>query len=761
MNAAAPSCPTCGAVPQVGAVECAYCHRSIVWEGAAPPTPSRSVEAAATAWGRSIFGAPRNLGQLVESVAVKDEVLERLFTTVVRRDVQEVRGRGPSGRQTPVRLDARQVDPFAISTEQLREASQHVTACAACGGAGTSVCRACGGVGRARCGNCNGSGQERRHYKKSSRLVKCSVCRGGGTVVCGGCGARGTVGCDGCGATGNQLAWLTYGQTTRSMLFVTDSPIVAGHRQLGEDRNLGLSELGAFGVMTKVEASSALAAGGDVPSEVLRLHLNAVDGRLERVTSQQYIKIAVVRRDATFEMCACSGTLVLSGSELVGSTQPSALRPIRRRQVLWALAFGGVFLAGVFIIVGRPALPYFWTSNRWILLLTFGGMGLSIPAIGVLLRQLRRGFRFRRLSSLERAIVGAAAFAFAAALLIVKLSQPRVSEIKSALAAQDLARARVVLNALLSSEVRGPEVLAAEDAVEIAEAASQPTAAKLDLLDGVAARKGTRAGEAARLARQERLAVISAHIADSKPTAALNAIGLWYPAGSKPDAEVSELRAKAEQQVLAACSDPICKFTAANRANEAAPTAARAAQLADVKRDLLGLLALPEIPGEPLTARLGRLGALAVVGKAAVEAATGDSEVATAAEKAVTLAKGERSRVALMGLQEAAVVELLGALTRKTDTISYVEPDSRGTYIVFDAQRRCRGIYLVGAAPSPRTVPDNFAVAVLSQAVGHPASLKLPTGSSNLSRWVESGVAVVGRWRSTGLVELRIGDAAP
>lgn len=131
-----PRCATCGALTSVEAGTCGFCHQSLAWEGAPPPTPATSVEEAVTAWGRTISTAPRQLGRLVRTVEVKDEVIERLFTTVIRRDVHEVRGRGPSGRPAPVRVDSRTVDPYAASPEQLREASQHVATCAACGGAG-------------------------------------------------------------------------------------------------------------------------------------------------------------------------------------------------------------------------------------------------------------------------------------------------------------------------------------------------------------------------------------------------------------------------------------------------------------------------------------------------------------------------------------------------------------------------------------------------------------------------------------------------
>lgn len=66
-------------------------------------------------------------------------------------------------------------------------------------------------------------------------------------------------------------------------------------------------------------------------------------------------------------------------------------------------------------------------------------------------------------------------------------------------------------------------------------------------------------------------------------------------------------------------------------------------------------------------------------------------------------------------------------------------------------------------AGKPRTLKsgDWSADAFLSQAVGHPATLKSAAASQTTVRWVESGVPIVARWQGSNPVELRIADAAP
>lgn len=102
--------------------------------------------------------------------------------------------------------------------------------------------------------------------------------------------------------------------------------------------------------------------------------------------------------------------------------------------------------------------------------------------------------------------------------------------------------------------------------------------------------------------------------------------------------------------------------------------------------------------------------------------------MAEAANVAMSLAQAERARVAIIGATEDTVVELLGPLTAAGKSIAIFHKDTLSIFVVFDTQRRCRGLYVAGAG-KPRTLqaqdwsPDAF----LSQAVGRSATLKAPS----------------------------------
>jgi hypothetical protein len=119
-----------------------------------------------------------------------------------------------------------------------------------------------------------------------------------------------------------------------------DSPIIVGHPQLSVERPLSTDDLEGFGVLVATDANGPLITSTrGSEAEYAQALLASLDPRLDRVTYQQYVKLAVVRRDASFEMCGTSGVLVLSGADLLGSftlqmvTKTS--RPWRQRRVAW------------------------------------------------------------------------------------------------------------------------------------------------------------------------------------------------------------------------------------------------------------------------------------------------------------------------------------------------------------------------------------------------------------------------------------------
>jgi hypothetical protein len=496
----------------------------------------------------------------------------------------------------------------------------------------------------------------------------------------------------------------------------------------------------------------------------LAAQTSGLDPRLERVTYQQYLKIAAVRRDATYEMCGTKGVLVLSGANLRGSRTADALRPIQRRLVVWAamaLVLCGA-MAGLFWSLGGHT-PYFDGTNNWLLAATAATAVLGSIFIGAVLRALRPGFRLGKVDGLERALGAGALAALCSGLVLFALSRPSVAEAQRALAGGNVTRARMVVDALRSTKGNTATVLDADDAVTLAEAQPLTGDAKLQVLDKVAARNGALATKAAEMARAERIIEVRKLVIDDRlPADAVGRIDQWWSASWKSDPEVAELRAKAEDEAYAACSDDPCRYSAAVLASDAAATPDRATRAATARQTLTSDLTFVEVAGESELSRLQRLRALAQTAASSTRVAGGDQDMAIKAAAAATLAASERAKVALIGADEPVAAELIGTATHVDASVEGAAVDVVLTFLSIDGQKKCRGVYLVGPVEASRSLEVAAATTVrlLSQAVGHPATIKKPT-RGDTSRWAEGWVPVVGRWADGTLVELRIGDATP
>jgi hypothetical protein len=731
----------------------------------APKTPNRSVREAAGSWAKSVFGAPFGFADLILGVQVRDELLERLFTTVVRRDVREERIPTNQRRSSPARVDPRSVDPFAIAPDALRAASEYVTSCAGCGGSGSAACGHCRGGGRAACRNCGGSGQVRKYNRKSSRLVKCGVCRGGGSVPCGTCDGRGTVTCQGCTGSGHQVAWLVYDETSHgNVTVVPDSPILAAYPQLREGRALAANELSAFGTLKSVDARGPLLRDGidAIHSPLVREQAASVDPRLERISVQQYLKLAVVRRDATYEMCGTSGVLVLSGCDLVGARTPEALRPIHRRLYVWAAVTLGLIVATRLLagaLVGTTA--YFARTNGEVVAASWTGAALAFVFLGAALRELRSGFKFGRLKPVEKLSGLGAVGAIGIAGIIAVAARPRLAEVQQALSSGDTPRAKWVIEALVATNGETPDVREAEDATLMAEAEKLSGEQKLRDLDQVASRRGGRAAQALQAARAERIRQIQQAIDEKRAVDAIANVDRWFP-NWKSDPEVGSKRALADDVAYSSCLDDPCRYANATEANTASTTPERAARAAASKATIVSSLAVSEIPGELPLARLQRLRSMIAVATQPAIAASTDAEIAGRAKTASEWARGERAKVALMNADEAVASELLGSLNERDSKTATATVDGVGVFLSLDSQKKCRGVYMVGPAPGTRQLDANGEATsrLLSQAVGHRAAVK-PAGNAATSRWTEGATPVVARWKDGKLMELRVGDATP
>lgn len=763
---ASPTCVTCGAPRGGDGSHCSACEAQDSGERPGPQL-SRSVQEATTAWGKRTFGGPRTLAELIENVDVRDEVIERVATEIVRREIQIVRGQPTRVPITPPRIDPGRIDPFAVSPEALRGMSEHVAACTTCGSSGTCRCVGCAGSGSTKCPTCGGSGRELRHYKTvPSKYVNCKTCRTRGSVVCTACIGSGSVTCGTCSGAGGVVEWLEYAQISRwTVTIEPDSPVIGAHPQLRTAGFLDAGRLESFSVLSALHADGPVTLGGyrGGNSPALRAVANSLDPRLERVSNQQYLSLAVVRRDVTYSMCGTRGTLVLSGKDLAPSHTKAATNPIRRRLTAGSLVLGALAL-GSHAMIHRfgGSTAYFRSVNA-----TLGTLGAALlillvsPVFGAL-RAVRPGWAFAKIHTSEKVLAGLSALVLAAIVVVGVVEQPKLEELSRSLAEGHVARARVVLDGVKEKQAPSKELAEAEDSVLLAEAKGLTGDAQLNVLDRVASRRGARAREAAAWGREMRLIELR-RLNDAKsPELALNAVNRWFSDTWSSDAEVAEERARAFDVSASACADPLCRLTASSSAEQSRTSASRTQRRGEARAALFANLTVDDRPNEPALVRLKRMREVAALAERSAKLE--DKELVEHARKVAALAESVRTRTVLMGADEATISELLGTATVVEGKNTYLVLGGMRVYLTLDGQRRCRGFYLTGATKESRSIAEGPSGAgrVLSQVVGHPAEVKrAPASSPSVSRWYEHPAAIVARWNGAQLIELRIGDATP
>lgn len=718
-------------------------------------------------WARSVLGAPRQLDAQITGIEERDEVIVRVATEVVRRDLTE--GRAPShrrARRSVAVVAPAAIDPFAHSLQELREATEHTDRCLGCGGGGVMPCPSCGGGGRQKCGGCGGSGQVLRHYKKSSRYVRCTVCRGGGTVGCGGCGSTGTVTCQGCAGSGEQLVWWAYVERVRVLVrFAPESAILAAHPRLREERFLGRGDLGAFTPFLTLEAAGPIArASLSAEDAALRDQLAPVpDRQLERIRSQQFLRFGVLRRDVRYEMCGAEATVVLSGAQLVGATTGDAVAPIRRRLFAWGIvAVLLCLLAAWYGSALSGPTTYFEATNRSIAVLLVLGACAALVLTGGALRALRPGMRFWPIGGLDRAAGALFTASVLVCPIIAYVGRPRAEEAREAITAGDLTRAKMVIDAL--GAVRpAAEVNELADEMRLAGAERLPESERLAELDTVAGHGGSHAEEAKSRARALRIRSIEAALDANNPGDALTLLDRWATALSGAE-HVDELRARALDGKVPSCADDACRYVAARAAHEAHATPEREAAVQSTRSKLVAALAVDRLPAGELLARTRALRELSQVAAAARTAAGGDLDLAEKARATASWVAAERAKVPLIGVPSAVVDEIL----ERSGGAGVGWPELGGIAVHASVSSgRIKGLYVVGATKESRSLSgkEGGLQRLLAQATGRPeATLRARPSSGRTHetvRWVEGGTTVVARWNGSQLMELRIGDASP
>jgi hypothetical protein len=717
-------------------------------------------------WGRGVVGAPRHLSTLITAVESRNDVLHRVYTYVVRRELHEERVAASERYTSSPRVQFARVDPYAGTLESLKADTIHIGVCSVCSASGLMWCSNCGGRQVASCGSCGGAGQVLN--LRTSRLNKCRSCKGSGSVSCRGCNGSGKVMCYPCRGSGHQWVWLAYTETRqpRTMVY-PETPVAVAHPQLRMPKALAAEDLDAFWLETELHGAGPLAAD-DLPSEartVVEHEWAKVDRRLERVIFQQYMRLSVVCWDVRYQMCGTTGMIPVSGKTPTCATTPTAMRPIRRRRIFWPstcaiLGVGAMMLAGS--AMGRAA--YFEASNGVVLWLWLGALIVSVPCIGGLLRAWRPVARVNGLRAVELGLAVAWVLMLVSIAVIGVVTRPEIRAVDEALAAGDVDRARVVLDALLEREGATAPILEVEDAVLLAEAAAMDGEQRLAKLDLIASHHGTRTSEASALARADRLAKIRSLIASGQAAEAIAAIERDFASTWPDDPEIAEERARAQELLAEACPDDPCRLLVRRAAQEAYATPERAAAVEDVRGRMFARLAV--LPGSAALNPPERIRASDEVASFAdlvLADVLDDAALSAAATAAKSWAAQERAAIAVLGSDLETLLALFPGLKQSSPELASVSLDGAELFFTIDAGGKCRGIYAVG--PKGHRELDGAswsAQRIVSQAFGRPVPIPASADAKEVSRTRKEGkTKIVARWRGGEPIELRIGDAKP
>jgi hypothetical protein len=314
-----------------------------------------------------------------------------------------------------------------------------------------------------------------------------------------------------------------------------------------------------------------------------------------------------------------------------------------------------------------------------------------------------------------------------------------------------------------AARVEVPDARDVEDAAKLTQAERLSGEAKLNLLDEVASRGGPRSAQAAHIARTERLREIQLAVEAKDPVTAIADVGRWFPEWRR-DPYVAAQRALANDVTYSACNEELCRYQSAVQADAASTTSERVSRVSASKTALLMALSFSEIKGEPPLARLQRLRSVIALATQPGIATCDDRDLAGKATSAQSWAQNERDKVAFLNADEAIASELLGSSVVDRDTkIATATLEGVGLFLSIDARKKVRGVYLVGPTPGGRQLDGNTdaATRVLSQAMGHPVTIRSPVGTATTSRWTDGATPIVARWKEGRLTELRLGDGSP
>lgn len=300
-------------------------------------------------WAAAQRGAPRDVSPLFDSVETSDTFVGLLHTQWHgRRVVWKTVPYAGTVRVQAAPVDAARIDPWAVPDEAtLRQQSDHVTTCDACGGSGKTSCSSCDGSGKLRCPVCNG---QRKMYgyaaNGSRRLLNCQNCRGKGDVDCQDC-RRGIAVCSLCRGDRRLQRWLELESWTRP---ATATHPAALARQFGWDGATPAEALAREAVIvTDVARSDALGAtvaGTTAAPWLAQLAERPQPG--ERVTYQRLRIARIPRTTVSYHLGEEHDRVVFAGLRLqpeAGAVTPFSRRAERFDRLRLLLIAAGVMAA--------------------------------------------------------------------------------------------------------------------------------------------------------------------------------------------------------------------------------------------------------------------------------------------------------------------------------------------------------------------------------------------------------------------------------
>lgn len=423
--------------------------------------------AAFSGWAARQPHAVRGADALVEKVDVSFEHAGFMTSSIEgRRVVWRSVPANARLRVSVPKVYPQTVDPWTVTPMRLRDDSDHVSICDACGGEKKVTCAACRGHGAMSCSSCGGSG---KYYGVTAngarRMLNCQTCRGKGQLDCGHC-RRGIAACSTCGGEGRLQQWLEL-ETWHRTVATSHPPSFARRFGWSDDppREVMARDVD---VLSDVRRDGALTPQSiaPVPPEWLGLLTPRLEAG-ERFASQHLRVARLPVYKIRYRLGSSTDDISFTGRRLVA---PETAPPLFARRAS-ALTLLRTLLIGMGVVGGLMLL--FHSVSFAAMLTTAALAAFAAFLAGAYLTAADWGGTRQK----TRQWLAATGVAFVVALILMFAAQPRRAHAAELIANGDLARAEKELRALggdagdaLWSDFRVAQIAGAPD-VQTARAA--------------------------------------------------------------------------------------------------------------------------------------------------------------------------------------------------------------------------------------------------------------------------------------------------